>query len=218
MSIPRLNKLAVNELEYEVKKANFTIEISKNCFVIKEIEDDLKKQCLFALSFHSKIIDLREDLKWGYQESSEKITYIRMMQVTEKIKEIKDFLKNCTKEESDLEYIKPIYKRQMICKDLGISELLFELLFYMKKNLAGKYEKKEEGKPKPEFIFHDRHNELEKFLELYNTIYEVIYELVRDNLLFKIYISKWINFVIEDVIVENQSSHLNLLKEMFRSN
>jgi hypothetical protein len=160
ISIPRLNKLAVNELEYEVKKVNFTMEISKNCFVIKEIEDDLKKQCLFALSFHSKIIDLREDLKWGYQESSEKITYIRMMQVTEKIKEIKDFLKNCSKEESDLEYIKPIYKRQMICKDLGISELLFELLFYMKKNLAGKYEKKEEGKPKPEYIFHDKHNEL----------------------------------------------------------
>ena len=24
---------------------------------------------------------------------------------------------------------------QMICKDLGISELLFELLFYMKENL-----------------------------------------------------------------------------------
>lgn len=160
ISILKLNKLAVNELEYEVKKANFTIEISKNCFIIKEIEDDLKKQCLFALSFHSKIIDLREDLKWGYQESSQKITYIRMMQVTEKIKQIKDFLKNCSKEESDLEYIKPIYKRQMICKDLGISELLFELLFYMKKNLAGKYQKKEEGKPKPEFIFHDKHNEL----------------------------------------------------------
>lgn len=27
----------------------------------------------------------------------------------------------------------------MICKDLGISELLFELLFYMRKNLEGKY-------------------------------------------------------------------------------
>jgi hypothetical protein len=31
----------------------------------------------------------------------------------------------------------------MICKDLGISELLFELLFYMRKNLEGKYKKKE---------------------------------------------------------------------------
>lgn len=73
------------------------MEISKNCFIIKEIEDELKSQCLFALSFHSRIIDLREDLKWGYQESSKKISYIRMMQVTEKIKEIKDFLKNCSK-------------------------------------------------------------------------------------------------------------------------
>jgi hypothetical protein len=31
----------------------------------------------------------------------------------------------------------------MICKDLGISELLFELLFFMRKNLAGRYVKKE---------------------------------------------------------------------------
>jgi hypothetical protein len=42
--------------------------------------------------------------------------------------------------------------------------------------------------------------------------------LIRDNLLFKIYISKWINFVIEDVLTENQPSHLNLLKEMFKDN
>ena len=59
---------------------------------------------LFALSFHSKIIDLREDLKWGHEESEKKISYIRMMQVTEKIKEIKDFLKDITKEQSDIEY------------------------------------------------------------------------------------------------------------------
>lgn len=59
---------------------------------------------------------------------------------------------------------------------------------------------------------------LEKFDELYNSIYEVIYELVRDNLLFKIYVSKWINFVIKDVVVMNQPSHLNLLKELFRDN
>lgn len=86
VSISKLNKMAVNELEYETKNVKFTLEISKNCFIIKEIEDDLKKQVLFALSFHSKIIDLREDLKWGFEESEQKITYIRMMQVTEKIK------------------------------------------------------------------------------------------------------------------------------------
>jgi hypothetical protein len=113
----------------------------------------------------------------------------------------------------------------MICKDLGISELLFELLFYMRKNLEGKYSENlpknvnDYVEPKDSlFIFQGRHNELEKFLELYNSIYEVIYELVRDNLLFKIYISKWINFVIQDVIVENQSSHLSLLKEIFKDN
>ena len=83
-----------------------------------------------------------------------------MMQVTEKIKEIKDFLKNCSKEESDLEYIRPIYMRQMICKDLGISELLFELLYFMKKNLDGKNEVDAEGKHTKEFIFHNKHNEL----------------------------------------------------------
>jgi hypothetical protein len=61
----------------------------------------LKKEVLFALSFHSKIIDLREDLKWGPKKSEDKIKYKRMMQVNEKIKEIKDFLKNVPKELSD---------------------------------------------------------------------------------------------------------------------
>lgn len=41
---------------------------------------------------------------------------------------------------------------------------------------------------------------------------------MRDNLLFKIYVSKWINFVIEDVLIENQQSQLNLLKELFKDN
>jgi hypothetical protein len=45
----------------------------------------------------------------------------------------------------------PVYKRQMICKDLGISELLFELLYFMKMNLK-------------EDIFSDKHNERDKFL------------------------------------------------------
>ena len=63
------------------------MEISKHCFVIHEIEDTLKKKVLFALSFHSKIIDLREDLKWGPSEKAEKkISYQRMMQVTDKVK------------------------------------------------------------------------------------------------------------------------------------
>ena len=57
--------MALAEQEYEIKQLEFTMDISKHCFVIQEIEDDLKKKVLFALSFHSKIIDLREDLKWG---------------------------------------------------------------------------------------------------------------------------------------------------------
>lgn len=36
--------------------------------------------------------------------------------------------------------------------------------------------------------------------------------------MFKVYVSKWINFVIEDVLTENQPSHLNLLKELFKNN
>ena len=57
--------MALAEQEYEIRQLEFTMDISKHCFVIQEIEDDLKKKVLFALSFHSKIIDLREDLKWG---------------------------------------------------------------------------------------------------------------------------------------------------------
>lgn len=34
----------------------------------------------------------------------------------------------------------------MICKDLGIAELLFELLYYMFKNLEGKYNKRKDEK------------------------------------------------------------------------
>lgn len=84
-----------------------------------------------------------------------------MMQVTEKIKEIKDFLKNVPKELSDCEYIKPSFKRQMICKDLGISELLFELLFFMRKNLEGRHVKREkDDKSGPHYIFDGKHNEL----------------------------------------------------------
>lgn len=59
---------------------------------------------------------------------------------------------------------------------------------------------------------------MEKFEGLYNEIYEVIYELVRNNVLFKIHVSKWINFIIEDVVTSNEGSHLRLLKEILRDN
>ena len=100
---------------------------------------------LFALSFHSVIIKLREDLKYGAIEAAKKISYLRMMQVTYKIREIKRFIKDCSEEDAELEHFFPQTKRQMICKDLGISELLFELLYFMKMNLK-------------EDIFSDQHN------------------------------------------------------------
>ena len=74
------------------------MDISKHCFKIMEIDDELKKDLLFALSFHSKIIELREDLRFGASEAVKKISYLRMMRVTDKIREIKDFLKNCSGE------------------------------------------------------------------------------------------------------------------------
>ena len=82
----------------------------------------------------------------------------------------------------------------------------------MKKNFQDKYIVVGEKDVHPGYIYHEEPNEWGKFWELYNAIYEVIYELVRNNLLFKIYVSKWINFVIEDVLVENEPSHLSLLK------
>ena len=50
-------------------------------------------ELLFALSFHTKIIDLGDDLKMGVAKAMKKVEYLRMMQVNDKIKEIKTFLK-----------------------------------------------------------------------------------------------------------------------------
>ena len=82
-----------------------------------------------------------------------------MMQITEKIKEIKDFLKNCKPDEPDKEFIPPLPKRQRICFDLGISELLFELLHYMRKNKEGVVCKDGEEKISKK-IFEGKTNEL----------------------------------------------------------
>ena len=84
-----------------MKKLRFSTDISKHCFIIQEIDDDLKKELLFALSFHSKIIELREDLKWGATQAMKRVNYIRMMKTTEKIKEINDFLRGCQPDDED---------------------------------------------------------------------------------------------------------------------
>jgi len=73
------------------------------------------------LSFHSTIINLREDLKWGATDAMKKVNYLRMMKVTEKIAEINDFLKDCSSNDPDKDFKQPVYKRQNICKDLGLS-------------------------------------------------------------------------------------------------
>lgn len=46
---------------------------------------------------------------------------------------------------------------------------------------------------------------------MYNAIYEVIFELIRDNTQFKIHVSKWINFIFEDVIRYNEEYQLKTL-------
>ena len=38
-----MKKLLNDQLEYDVKRLHFTTEISKHCFKIQEIDDDLKK-------------------------------------------------------------------------------------------------------------------------------------------------------------------------------
>lgn len=85
-----MRRLLKQEIEYKTRRLVFTQNrAQKHCFVIQQIDDQLKKDVLFALSFHSVIINLREDLKWGAIEAGKKIDYFRMMKVTEKIFQIK---------------------------------------------------------------------------------------------------------------------------------
>ena len=69
-----------------------------------------------------------------------------------------------------------------------------------------------------EDIFSDKHNEKEKFLELYNTLYEVNRELIRKNYLFKMHVSKWFEFILDDVIAADIDCQLNLIKELLLDN
>lgn len=99
-----MKNLYKKQIEYNIQPLVFRKSVSQeHCFTIMEIPDDLKEQLLFALSFHSVIIRLREDLKYGAIEAAKKISYLRMMQVTSKIREIKRFIKDCSEEEAELE-------------------------------------------------------------------------------------------------------------------
>jgi hypothetical protein len=99
VDLTKMNAMAISAFNYETKRLAFTLDRTKHCFMIQEIDNELKSEVLFALSFHSRLISLREDLKWGAEESEKKVTYLRMMQITEKTKEIKYFLKNTTNED-----------------------------------------------------------------------------------------------------------------------
>jgi len=46
-------------------------------------------------------------------------------------------LKNTSNDDPNREFKRPVAKRQIICFHLGISELLFELLHFMRKNRDG---------------------------------------------------------------------------------
>lgn len=103
-----MKALYKREIEYNIRPLAFKKSVTQeHCFIIMEIDDDLKRELLFAMSFHSVIIRLREDLQWGAIEAAKKISYLRMMQVTTKIKEIKNFIKNCSEEEAELEHSNP---------------------------------------------------------------------------------------------------------------
>ncbi len=86
-----------------------------------------------------------------------------------------------------------------------MSELLFELLYYMKIN-------------KNDNIFKDSPNEKEKFDELYSTCYKVIEVMVKGNEMFKIHVSKWIDFVIQDVVESDDPARLDTLTEILKGN
>lgn len=86
-----------DELEYLRKDLRLSDEVPTHCFVIKEIDDETKKEVLFALSFHQTLISLISDLKEGTVFAEKKISYTRMIGITDSLDEIKAFIKNCTK-------------------------------------------------------------------------------------------------------------------------
>ena len=55
-------------------------------------------------------------------------------------------------------------------------------------------------------------------MELYDTLYDVNRELIRKNMLFKMHVSKWFEFILEDVIAANVPCQLALLKELLEDN
>lgn len=53
---------------------------------------------------------------------------------------------------------------------------------------------------------------------MYNAIYEVIFELIKDNDQFKIHVNKWIMFIVEDIIENNEEYQLKTLLQLLKEN
>lgn len=60
-----------------------------------EIDDETKKEVLFALSFHQTLISLIDELRWGTVWAEKRITYYRMIMLNQSLQQIKGFIKNC---------------------------------------------------------------------------------------------------------------------------
>ena len=53
----KMKSLYAKNIEYNIRPLVFKKSVTnEHCFVIQEIDDDLKKELLFALSFHSVIL------------------------------------------------------------------------------------------------------------------------------------------------------------------
>lgn len=205
---PDFEKALKETQDYVRRDLEFNRKLPEHCFMIMELDEESIREVLFTLSFHETLINFIEELKWGTVYAEKKIDYYRMLNLSKSLNLINAFVKGCTEEEAEFEWILPIKKRQFICKDLGISELLFELIYYMKKNMEDSI-----------YSTPVKRNEKIKFFELYLRCYKIICCIIKDNYLFKVHVSKWIDIVLTDAkeMVDNETLH-ETLSEMLRNN
>lgn len=72
-------KMVHDEQEFIRRDLELSAKVPTHCFKIMEIDDDTKREVLFALSFHQTLLSLIEELRWGNVYAEKKITYQRMM-------------------------------------------------------------------------------------------------------------------------------------------
>jgi hypothetical protein len=95
------HQMVYEEQEFIRRDLELSNQVATHCFKIMEIDDMTKGEVLFALSFHQTLISLIEELKWGNVYAEKKITYQRMMNMNESLKEIKCFIKDCKPEDAE---------------------------------------------------------------------------------------------------------------------